>query len=87
MAPYAIFYAAAIGTLRSLILQSPVQAQSLLRIDQVAERVQYGRSSIWAMVKAGTFPAPVKLSRRCTRWTNVQVDEWIRQRIHPGGSK
>ena len=63
-------------------LQSPVQAQALLRIDQVAERVQYGRSSIWAMVKAGTFPAPVKLSRRCTRWTNVQVDEWIQQRIH-----
>ncbi len=63
-------------------LQSTVQAQALLRIDQVAERVQYGRSSIWAMVKAGTFPAPVKLSRRCTRWTNVQVDEWIQQRIH-----
>jgi len=68
-------------------LQSTVQAQALLRIDQVAERVQYGRSSIWAMVKAGTVPAPTKLSRRCTRWTNVQVDEWIQQRIHSGSSK
>lgn len=64
-------------------VHSPAQATSsvLLRIDQVAERVQYGRSSIWAMVKSGIFPAPIRLSRRCTRWNSAQVDQWIAQQF------
>lgn len=60
------------------------QQSSLLRIEQVAQRIQLGRSWIWAAVKRGAFPAPKRLSTRCTRWDSVAVDEWISQRLKEG---
>lgn len=60
---------------------------ALLRIDQVSALVQYGRSSIWAMVKRGDFPSPVRLSRRCTRWDSRAVNQWIQQQFAGGGDE
>lgn len=51
--------------------------QSLLRLEQVSARIQLGRSWIWGAVKRGEFPAPKKLSARCTRWDSTLVDKWI----------
>lgn len=61
--------------------QAQHQAKSLLRIEQVSERIQLGRSWIWGAVKRGEFPAPQKLSSRCTRWNSQAVDQWIDQRL------
>lgn len=52
-----------------------------LRIPKVKSITGYGGSSIWAMVKAGTFPRPVKLGPRCTVWLEHEVMEWMRARI------
>jgi prophage regulatory protein len=52
-----------------------------LRISKVKSITGYGSSSIWAMVKAGTFPRPVKLGPRCTVWLEHEVMEWMRERI------
>lgn len=56
----------------------------LLRIEQVAERIQLGRSWIWGAVKRGDFPAPLRLSTRCTRWDDRLVDQWIRDKSSGG---
>lgn len=61
--------------------QEPRQAQSLLKIEQVSERIQLGRSWIWSAVKRGEFPAPQKLSRRCTRWDSHLIDQWIQSQL------
>lgn len=61
--------------------QAQHQAKSLLRIEQVSERIQLGRSWIWGAVKRGEFPAPQKLSSRCTRWNSQAIDKWIDQRL------
>lgn len=42
------------------------QPRSMLRIEQVMERIQRGRSWIWEAVRRGEFPAPRRLSPRCT---------------------
>lgn len=60
------------------------QQNSFLRIEQVMERIQLGRSWIWAAVKRGAFPAPKRLSTRCTRWDSAAVDHWIAQRLEEG---
>jgi len=39
-----------------------------LRITQVLDFIPVGRSTWWAGVKDGKFPAPVKLSPRVTVW-------------------
>ena len=57
------------------------QARSLLKIEQVSERIQLGRSWIWGAVKRGAFPPPQKLSNRCTRWDSLQVERWISEQF------
>lgn len=57
------------------------KTRSLLRIEQVMERIQRGRSWIWAAVRRGEFPAPRRLSPRCTRWDSASVDQWIEKQL------
>lgn len=59
--------------------------QRLLRLPEVCSLVGLGKSSIYEGVKAGTFPAPVKLSRRAVCWPAYAVDAWITERIAAGG--
>lgn len=34
--------------------------------------------TLWRMVRAGTFPKPVKLSSRITAWRVGEVREWLK---------
>ena len=54
---------------------------SFSRIKQLTERYKISASSIWAGVKAGTFPKPVKLSPNCTAWIDADTEEWAQDRI------
>jgi prophage regulatory protein len=40
----------------------------------------FSSPTLWRMVKAGTFPAPVKLSQRVTAWRVEDIREWMRSR-------
>lgn len=42
--------------------------------------VPFSSATLWRKVKAGTFPAPVKLSTRVTAWRVEDVREWMRSR-------
>lgn len=53
----------------------------ILRLPQVKGRSGLGRASIYAGVKRGTFPAPIKLGERAVGWTASSVDAWILTRI------
>jgi len=53
----------------------------LLRLPQVIERVGLRRTAIYDGVKAGTFPQPIKLGRRCVAWPSDAIDLWVRERI------
>ena len=53
----------------------------MLRIKQVSEKTSKGPSTIWADVKKGTFPKPVKLSPKTTAWTDESIDIWLKEKI------
>ena len=53
----------------------------ILRIEQVMARVKKSRSGIYADVKSGTFPHPVKIGIRAIGWTESSVEQWIQERI------
>ena len=42
--------------------------------------VPFSGPTLWRKVKAGTFPAPVKLSERVTAWRIREIRAWIRAR-------
>ena len=59
------------------------QAQSdkaLARRRQVEQLVQLSRSTIYAAVKAGTFPAPVRIGARAVAWRVSEVEQWLEAR-------
>lgn len=42
--------------------------------------VPFSASTLWAKVRAGKFPAPVKLSEGVTAWRVEEVREWMNSR-------
>lgn len=41
----------------------------------------FSSPTLWRMVKAGTFPAPVKLGPRMTAWRIEDVRAWMESRM------
>lgn len=57
----------------------------LIRLPLVEDRTGLGKSSIYAAVKAGTMPAPVRLSARAVAWREEEIDQWIAGRTTARG--
>lgn len=53
----------------------------LLRLPDVIARVGLRRTAIYDGIAAGTFPAPIKLGRRCVAWPSDEIDQWVRSKI------
>jgi prophage regulatory protein len=52
---------------------------ALLKIETVIAVSGLSKSHIYAKLKAGTFPAPVRLGARCTRWRSADLHAWLLQ--------
>ena len=50
-----------------------------IRMPQVREIVPMSKSTIWAKVKTGEFPAPHKLSTRITAWKESDIISYCEQ--------
>ena len=61
-------------------------SQSILRLPQVKARTGISRSSIYAAIKKGTFPAPISLGVRAVGWLDSSITEWINGRIETSHS-
>lgn len=51
------------------------------RLSQLKKQLSVSRSSIWAWVKEGSFPKPIKLGKNCTAWNADDVHAWVQSRI------
>jgi len=58
-------------------IEAATHPNALLRNTVVQALTGQSRSTIYAKVAAGTFPAPVKLGARCTRWRAADVTAWL----------
>jgi predicted DNA-binding transcriptional regulator AlpA len=43
--------------------------------------IPFSSATLWRKVKAGTFPAPVKLSSRVTAWPVEAIHAWMQARL------
>ena len=59
--------------------------QKLLTFEEVSERLTLGRSAIYAMVRRGEFPAPLKIGPRASRWPADVVENWLQDRAREAG--
>lgn len=49
----------------------------VMRRKQVQEAVGLSKSTLYAMIRAGDFPAPIRLGARAVGWLESEVEEWI----------
>lgn len=52
---------------------------ALLKINEVSAATSLSAPTIYRRLRDGTFPAPIHLSRRCTRWRAGAVRRWIQE--------
>lgn len=52
----------------------------LIPLSEVIKRVSLQRTSIYAMILADTFPAPLKVGR-ASRWLDRDVSQWIQSLV------
>lgn len=54
----------------------------IIRLKKVLEQTGLGRSTLYKMIAAGTFPAQVSLgSSRSVGWVVEEVESWVQARI------
>ena len=54
---------------------------TLVRLNEVKARTGLSRSTLYAYVRDGRFPAPIAISKRCVAWVEGEIDGWIADRI------
>lgn len=65
----------------------PTLAQDrLIRLPEVESVTGTKKSTIYKLVRDGSFPQPVRLSARMVAWSEVAVQAWIRARIQGVGA-
>lgn len=67
-------------------ITAPRKPGKLYRLPAVEERTGFKKSSVYAGVKAGTFPCPVRLSARAVAWREEDLDKWVSERVKSGGA-
>lgn len=60
----------------------------LLKLEAVTEKVGTGRDTIYRLARAGKFPKPIKVGPFASRWSEVEVDQYLRDRaaLRDGGA-
>lgn len=51
--------------------------ESLLDLDEVLTHIKMGKTWLYAEIKAGRFPAPIKLSPKAARWKAGWVLDYL----------
>lgn len=55
----------------------------LLSMDELkpVKGISYSRPHLFRLIKAGRFPAPIKIGENRNAWPESEIDSWVEQRI------
>ena len=53
----------------------------MLRLSAVLARTGLSRSTMYKLIREGSFPKPVRLGAQAAGWVEAEVDGWIRGRV------
>src|ERR1035438_1600998 len=69
------------------VLPSSPDDVSFLRLPDVKLVTGLSKSSLYALIRAESFPAPVRLGPRTVAWVRSEVKEWAVERISTSRSR
>jgi prophage regulatory protein len=55
-------------------------AMRVIRFNEAAKRAGLGRSTVWAKVKKGEFPKPIRLTARTVGFDEAELDAFLESR-------
>ena len=61
--------------------QTKIKTKQVIRLPEVMNMAGLKRSTLYAFVKAGTFPKPIKLGAHASGWLASEVQNWLDERI------
>lgn len=64
---------------------SNTQTPQVLRLPAVISMIGISKGSIYAYIKRGAFPAPIKLGPKASGWLASDVQAWIAERTAARG--
>ncbi len=62
-------------------MENPIR---LLRRNEVEQITGLARSTIYAYMRSGDFPHPIRIGIRAVAWKSCDVEEWINHRAIAG---
>ena len=63
------------------ISSSTTEEVSFLRLPEVKSVTGLSKSSLYALIRANSFPAPVQLGPRTVAWVRSEIKQWAAERI------
>jgi prophage regulatory protein len=69
---------ASVGTELAAQVNEHLGEARLIRLPAVRERVGMGRTALYALIKVGKFPRPVKVGA-ASAWIDLEITRWIEQ--------
>ena len=57
----------------------------MLGLRTVVMRTGLSKSTLYRLIKQGSFPPPLQLAARAVRWRSDEIDEWLSNRPRRGG--
>jgi prophage regulatory protein len=58
-----------------------IQPAVLIRLPEVMRRTALGKTTLYGLIRAGTFPAQIPLGGKSVAFLEADVEQWIQQRI------
>lgn len=58
------------------------QINHVVRLPAIINMTGMSKPTIYAWIKEGKFPRPIKIGTRSVAWIAEEVNEWIRERIN-----
>ena len=66
-------------------MNSQGNVDRLMTIAEVLQITGFSRSSVYVMMREGTFPTALKIGARAVRWRESEIREWERSRPRAEG--
>jgi prophage regulatory protein len=77
------------------VLSAAQEEVSFLRLPDVKLLTGLSKSSLYALIRANSFPAPIRLGSRTVAWVRSEIQQWAAERVlksrsttlHPGNRR
>ncbi len=55
-----------------------INSEKLVDLNYIKTTTSLSRTRIWQLEKAGQFPQGRRLTKRCVRWLESDIQSWVR---------